>query len=131
MPNRAKQIVKKGDVLIPRLTGSSGNKMAIITDEYDNCLASSGFFVLRPKNNYESEFIFSIFRTKFMQNQMNSISSGTIMPSVDDEYFYKLVTPPFNNEDILKLTELTKSEFSFLNEAKKSITDINSFHSNN
>jgi len=131
LPNRAKQIVKKGDVLIPRLTGSSGNKMAIITDEYDNCLASSGFFVLRPKNNYESEFIFSIFRTKFMQNQMNSISSGTIMPSVDDEYFYKLVTPPFNNEDILKLTELTKSEFSFLNEAKKSITDINFFHSNN
>jgi type I restriction-modification system DNA methylase subunit len=129
LPNRAKQIVKKGDVIIPRLTGSSGNKMAIITDEYDNCLVSSGFFVLRPKNNYESEFIFSIFRTKFIQEQMNSISSGTIMPSVDDEYFHKLLTPPFNDEDISNLSELTKSEFYFLNEAKKSIMNINHFHS--
>lgn len=125
LPNRAKQIVRTGDIIVPRLTGSSGNKIGIITSEYNNCLVSSGFYVLRPKQQYETEFIFSIFKNKFIQEQLHSLASGTIMPSVDDCYFDTLVMAPIKSDEIQKITEDIKNGFVHLNKAQESITKIN------
>lgn len=88
LPGRARQIVKMGDVIVPRL---SANKVGIIDKESNDSIVSSGFFVIRPKEEYSTEFIFSLFKSKIIKEQLNSISSGTIMSSVDNEYLSELV----------------------------------------
>jgi restriction endonuclease S subunit len=123
-PSRAKIVIKTGDILIPKLKQSS-DKIAIVTKEFDGCVATNGFKVIRPKNGKESELVFAIFRNKEIQEQLQDYSSGTIMPSVDDEFFNEIVN--LSREiDEEKMTNKVKEIFELINIAKNKMIELNS-----
>jgi hypothetical protein len=121
-PSRAKIVVKEGDILIPKLKQSS-DKIAIVTKEYDGCVVTNGFKVIKPKTNIESELIFAIFRNKKIQEQLQDFSSGTIMPSVDDDYFNEIVKINDNTNDKI-LVKKVKEIFNLIDLAKNKMMDL-------
>jgi SAM-dependent methyltransferase len=121
-PSRAKIVVNEGDILIPKLKQSS-EKIAIVTKEYDGCVVTNGFKVIKPKNNIDSELIFAIFRNKKIQQQLQDFSSGTIMPSVDDEYFNEIVKV-HDDENNETLVNKVKEIFYLIDLAKNKMMEL-------
>jgi type I restriction-modification system DNA methylase subunit len=123
-PSRAKIVINTGDILIPKLKQSS-DKIAIVTEEFDGCVATNGFKVIRPKNGKNSELVFALFRDKKIQEQLQDYSSGTIMPSIDDDHFNEIVFIDGDvNED--ELTKKVKEIFELIDIAKNKMIELNS-----
>jgi hypothetical protein len=121
-PSRAKIVINTGDILIPKLKQSS-DKIAIVTEEFDGCVATNGFKVIRPKNGKNSELVFALFRDKKIQEQLQDYSSGTIMPSVDDEYFNEIVLNNENFDDITIIKKV-KEIFKLVDDAKNKMNEL-------
>lgn len=122
-PSRAKIVVKVNDILIPKLKQSS-DKIAIVTSEYDGCVVTNGFYVIRPKNGIDVNYLFGVFKKKIIQEQLQDYSSGTIMPSIDDEYFNEIKYEIDNNDEVLIISEKIKEVFDLINRAKNIIDTL-------
>jgi hypothetical protein len=120
-PSRAKIVINTGDILIPKLKQSS-DKIAIVTQEFDGCVATNGFKVIKPKDGKESELVFALFRNKEIQEQLQDYSSGTIMPSVDYYYFNEIVKLDREiNEE--KMVNKVKEIFELIDIAKNKMIE--------
>lgn len=117
LPSRAKVIVKKGDLICARLKQSS-EKIAIITEEYDDCVVSTGFVVIRAKN-LNPEFILALLKSDKIQTQIKSKTTGSIMASINDQEFLSIIIP--NLDNIIKYNETLKKSYDSLYQIKKSI----------
>lgn len=117
LPSRASEIVCVGDVIVPRL-GVSTDSVAIVTQEYNNTIVSSGFIILRPKTGYTTEFIFTLFKSKLVKKQMECLATGSIMASVTDNYFSELRSRDLTTEEILNKELAVKNAFIHIEKAK-------------
>ena len=117
LPSRAKVIVKKGDLICARLKQSS-EKIAIITEEYDDCVVSTGFVVIRAKN-LNPEFILALLKSDKIQTQIKSKTTGSIMASINDQEFLSIIIP--NLDNIIKYNETLKKSYDSLYQIKNSI----------
>jgi hypothetical protein len=86
-------------------------------------VVTNGFKVIKPKTNIESELIFAIFRNKKIQEQLQDFSSGTIMPSVDDDYFNEIVKINDNTNDKI-LVKKVKEIFNLIDLAKNKMINL-------
>jgi type I restriction-modification system DNA methylase subunit len=116
IPNRAKFLVEEGDILIPRLSASN-NKIAIVSKEYEGCIASNGFFVLKPIG-ISKEVLFKILKQPEILQQFKDFSSGTIMPGMDDLYLNDIKFNLPDNSKIIEIERDVKSAMKLLDEAK-------------
>lgn len=122
LPDRAKRMTQKGDVLVSSLKGSK-EKIAIMNSELDNVVASTGFYVVRDPE-YLPEVLYLIFRSKYYDMFIEQMSSGAIMSSLTDKYFKQFVVPELSSEiqgEIAEEVQLymsdRKSAFGYLNRA--------------
>jgi type I restriction enzyme S subunit len=129
LPDRAKRMTQKGDVLVSSLKGSK-DKIAIMNSDYENVIASTGFYVVRDKN-YLPEVLFLIFRSKYYDMFIDQMSSGAIMSSLTDKYFKQFLVPVLSDEiqkDIAEEIQLylcdRKAAFENLNKAISMFDDI-------
>lgn len=95
LPDRAKRLTKKGDVLVSSLKGSK-EKIAIVNSELNNIVASTGFYVVRD-NEYLPEVLYLIFRSVYYDMFIEQMSSGAIMSSITDKYFKQFKIPKISN----------------------------------
>ena len=122
LPDRAKRMTQKGDVLVSSLKGSK-EKIAIMNSELDNVVASTGFYVVRD-SEYVPEVLYLIFRSKYYDLFIEQMSSGAIMSSLTDKYFKQFVVPELPSEIQNEIAEEVqmymndrKSAFEYLNRA--------------
>ncbi len=88
-PSRARRIVELGDLLIstvrPNLLG-----FARVTEEYQNCIASTGFSIVTPKLEADASYLFHYLFSHHMKSQFHSLVVGSNYPAI-------------NSSDVLKL----------------------------
>lgn len=95
-PSRARQIVKAGDVIVstvrPNLRGS-----AMVPDDLDGQICSTGFCVLRPKATATSAFVFALARSDWFVDEMMRKVRGAQYPAVTDKdlFGHPIPVPPF------------------------------------
>ena len=121
-PSRSKIVIKTVYILIQKLKQSS-DKIEIVTKEFDGCVATNGFKVIRPKEGKDSELVFALFRNKEIQQQLQDYSSGTIMPSVDDDYFNEIVSLDGEIDENI-LTKQVKEIFELIDIAKNKMVEL-------
>ena len=92
-PSRAQQVVEKNDILVSLVRPNLRN-IALICDDSNNLVASSGFCVLRTKEN--PRFLKYIVLGKSFTNYLISKTSGANYPAVkeDDVKGYSIPIPP-------------------------------------
>ncbi len=105
-PSRAQQIVKKRDVIFGT-TRPMLNRFAVINDELDGEIASTGFAVLRPnKSIILSKFLYFSLTARDFMNYVDQNQKGAGYPAISDSVVKKYLIPipcPENPEKSLKI----------------------------
>jgi len=82
-PSRARRLVRAKDILFATVRPTL-QRIAIVPEELDNQICSTGYFVLRPKSGIDHKFLFySLFTEEFM-GQMANLQKGASYPAVTD-----------------------------------------------
>lgn len=125
-PSRARQKVHKGDLLVSTLSGSM-KAIALIEEDKENLIASTGFFVINKVKNISKDFLISILRTDLFQILLKRKASGSIMSSINYNDFLnlKIPLPPLSVQEKIA-DEITKRKHKALNLQKEAKECLNS-----
>jgi restriction endonuclease S subunit len=118
-PSRARMLLRKGDVLVPSLSGSLDN-VALVPEELDNSIGSTGFFVINSELYY-SEFLFLLFRCNLIKEQLKQKIAGTIMSAISQKDFKDILIPVIPKEEQVEAANLIKEFFKLRREGKELI----------
>ncbi len=96
LPTRARRIIHAGQVIVSSIEGSL-QSCALITEEYDNALCSTGFYVI-DSDVYNSETLLMLFKSSVIQDLMKRGCSGTILSSISENELQKINLPIIDRE---------------------------------
>ena len=117
LPTRARRLVRPGQVIISSIEGSL-QSCALVTEDFDGTLCSTGFYVLDSKE-YNPETLLILFKSEPIQALLKKRCSGTILTAISKEEFEKVPIPevddPLQNEIAAKVHE----SFALRNASKK------------
>lgn len=117
LPSRARRIVKTGDMIISSVEGSL-QSCALITDEFDNCIVSTGFYVLKS-SNLNSETLLVLFKSKLFQDYLHKFSSGTILTAISKDELQNILIPKIAQQTQTQIAEKIKQSFTLRKKASK------------
>ncbi len=118
LPSRARMLIKKDDVIISSVEGSI-EKVALIDKYHDGCLASTGFFVFRSKDNMLPEYTLALCKSVLIQKQLEKLSSGTILTAVPKNLVQNIIIPNVPKEIQKEVASLIQQSHSDRHQAKK------------
>lgn len=117
LPTRARRLVNKGDVIISSIEGSL-SKCALITENYDKALCSTGFYVINSKN-ITSETLLVFLKSELAQSLMKKACSGTILTSMNKDEFLNILVPILPMSIQQDISEKIQSSFSLRSESER------------
>ena len=93
-PRRAQIIVQKDDIIVS-LTRPHHGSIALIDDNLDGCIVSTGFAVLREIKDLTLSrlYLHSVLRSQLCLNQMLQRSSGVSYPTITKEQLMQILIP--------------------------------------
>lgn len=129
LPTRARRLVHQGDVIVSSIEGSL-DSCALVTDEYDGALCSTGFYVLQS-HQHNPETLLTLFKSLPIQNLMKKGCSGTILTAIGKSEFEKIPIPLIRKEvqeeiakHVQKSFELRKEAMQLLENAKLTVEAV-------
>ena len=117
VPSRARRLVRTNDVIVSSIEGSL-QSVALVTDEYDKAICSSGFYVVKSET-INPETLMVLFKSEPMQNLLKQGCSGTILTAIGRNELQNLVVPKIRNEVQKEIAEYVQKSISLRNEAKQ------------
>ena len=126
LPSRARCKVNTGDVIVSSVEGSL-ESIALITEEYDNALCSTGFHAINS-DVINSETLLVFLKSSVGQLQLKKGCSGTILTAINSEEFGRIVIPCIKadkqseiQQKVIKSFSLRKHAKDLLEYAKRSV----------
>ncbi|EAJ0825098.1 restriction endonuclease subunit S [Campylobacter jejuni] len=116
LPTRARRIVSKGDVIISSIEGSLSS-CALITQEFDKHLVSTGFFVLNSKL-LNGETLLVMFKSQIFQEYLKKFPSGTILCAINKEELSKILIPTIDPTTQEKIAKYIQESFNLRKKSK-------------
>ena len=116
LPSRARRIVHTGDIIISSIEGSLQN-CAIITEEYDGALCSTGFYVLSPRI-INSETSLVLFKFSAIQALLKRACTGTILTAMNKDEFAAINLPVINKDIQNKIADIIQQSTILRGESK-------------
>lgn len=121
-PSRARTIVHAGDVLVAT-TRPNLNAVAIVPQELDGQVCSTGFAVLRPTESMTSKWLYWSVRSPAFVRTVSDLVVGAMYPAVTDKQVRSVVipVPPVLNQQciVAKLDE----QMAALDRAEKALAE--------
>ena len=101
-PSRASRELFSGDTLFSLVRPYLEN-IAFISTEFENCIASTGFFVCRPKENIFPKYLYFLLISKYVISGLNEFMKGDNSPSInsDDIIKFFLPLPPLTEQKLI------------------------------
>lgn len=117
-PSRASRELKTGDTLFSLVRPYLEN-IAFVNTEYKDCIASTGFYVCRPRNYVYPQSLFYALTTKYCLYGLNAFMKGDNSPSISGENIQNWLfpLPPLNEQKLIvaKIEEI----FTYLDSITK------------
>jgi len=82
-PSRARKLVRTNDVIFATVRPTH-SRVALITEEYNEQICSTGYFVLRGKDFIYNQYLFYFLLTDEFNRQMERLQKGASYPAVTD-----------------------------------------------
>jgi len=82
-PSRARKLIKTGDVIFATVRPTL-KRIAIVPEEYDNQVCSTGYFVLRPRDFISNKYLFYFLLSDEFMEKMEKLQKGASYPAVTD-----------------------------------------------
>ena len=107
-PSRASRELFSGDILFSLVRPYLEN-IAFISTEFENCIASTGFFVCRPNGNIFPKYLYFLLISKYVISGLNEFMKGDNSPSISSDDIIKFFFPlPPLTEQQLIVAEIEK-----------------------
>ena len=134
-PSRARKLVRTNDVIFATVRPTH-SRVALITEEYDEQVCSTGYFVLRAKDFLNNNFVYYFLLTYSFNKQMEKLQKGASYPAVTDAEVKGIVIPfpklkkeqqtivqklDAINAETKKLESIYQQKINDLEELKKSV----------
>lgn len=117
LPTRARRIVKSGQVIVPSVEGSL-QSCALITDEYDGVLCSTGFYVL-DSDCINSETLLVLFKSEPIQALMKQRCSGTILTAISKDELFSMPLPMIDDDIQEEIAAKVQESFALRKQSKQ------------
>ena len=129
-PSRARQRVCKGDLLVSTLSGSM-KAIAIVEEDKENLIASTGFFVIKETDkDLLKYFLISILRTNLFQELLKREARGAIMSSINCNDFLNIEIPlppiEIQQKIVNEINERKQKALRLQKEAKETLENAKS-----
>ncbi len=116
LPTRARRKVTTGDAIISSIEGSL-ESIALITEEYDNALCSTGFHVIKS-DVLNSKVLLVLLKSIVGQLQLKKGCSGTILTAINKDEFSKIAVPKIKAGKQTEIEQTVIESFNLRNRAK-------------
>lgn len=117
LPTRARRIVQTGHVIVSSVEGSL-QSCALITDEYDGALCSTGFYVL-DSNYINSETLLVLFKSEPIQALMKQRCSGTILTAISKDELLSMPLPMIDEGIQKEIAAKVQESFALRKQSKQ------------
>ena len=117
LPSRARRLVRANDVIVSSIEGSL-QSVALVTDDYDKAICSTGFYVVKSET-INPETLLVLFKSEPMQNLLKQGCSGTILTAIGRNELQNIVMPKIRNEVQTEIATYVQKSISLRNEAKQ------------
>lgn len=115
LPTRARRIIHTNDVIVSSIEGSL-DSCALVTDDYDGALCSTGFYVLQS-SKLNPETLLTLFKSLPIQQLMKKGCSGTILTAINKFELEKLPIPIIRTEIQQEIAKHIRQSFVLRKEA--------------
>jgi len=102
-PSRARKHVIKGDVLFATTRPNLKN-IALLEQDYENAVASTGFCVLRVNKGVSNNFLYLCLLSNNIQDQIKPKIRGAQYPAISDKDLFNCFIPDLELETQIKLS---------------------------
>ena len=116
LPSRARRKVKIGDLIVSSIEGALSS-IALIDEEYNHALCSTGFCVINSKN-YSSETLLVLLKSVVGQLQLKKGCSGTILTAINEDEFNKVVLPIISTNKQTEIQQKVVESFTLRKQSK-------------
>lgn len=116
LPSRARRLVKTNDIIISSIEGSL-DSCALIPEEFNNSLCSTGFYVINS-SELNSATLLVLFKSELMQNILKQNCSGTILTAINKNEFLDIIIPIIKEEAQTQIEVSIKESFSLKKQSK-------------
>ena len=117
LPTRARRLVLTGDVIVSSIEGSLGS-CALITEDYNHALCSTGFYVVRS-SQINSETLLTLFKSAPIQQLLKKGCSGTILTGIGKQEFEQIPIPLIRPEVQAEIAQHIQRSFALRKEASQ------------
>ena len=117
LPTRARRKVNTNDVIISSIEGSL-DSCAIVTEEYDNALCSTGFYII-SSNKINSETLLVLFKSEPIQNILKKGCSGTILTAINKIEFQNIPVPIIDKQIQQQIASLVSESFTLKKQSEQ------------
>lgn len=106
LPNRAKYILKKNDILIPNARDCVRG-IAVASEEHAGFIVTNRFFVVRPnKDKIELKYLYYLLKQPEIHYLLKRQATGEINPSIPFENLNKVMVPvPESKEEQIRIVK--------------------------
>ena len=116
LPTRARRRVAAGDVIVSSIEGSL-ESIALITEEYDNALCSTGFHVVQS-DVLNSKVLLVLLKSIVGQLQLKKGCSGTILTAINKAEFSRVAVPKIKEDKQAEIEQKVTESFNLRKHAK-------------
>jgi hypothetical protein len=116
LPSRARRLVRSGQVIVSSIEGSLSS-CALITDEYDGGICSTGFYVV-SSDNMNSETLLVLFKSAPVQAMLKKRCSGTILTAINRNAFDKMPLPIVDDDTQMTIATYVQQAFALRRESE-------------
>ena len=116
LPTRARRKIAAGDVIVSSIEGSL-ESIALITEEYDNALCSTGFHVVQS-DVLNAKVLLVFLQSIVGQLQLKKGCSGTILTAINKAEFSKIAVPKIEAEKQAEIEQKVLESFNGRKRAK-------------
>lgn len=117
LPSRARRKVNKGQVIISSVEGSL-QSCALITDEFNGALCSTGFYVLTSKY-INPETLLVLFKSEPIQALMKQRCSGTILTAITKDELLSMPLPKVDDAVQKKIAFQVQESFALRQQSEQ------------
>lgn len=122
-PSRATQFVKQGDLILGT-TRPYLKKFAIVTNDYDGDVCSSGFSVIAVNDKYYLPFLLQFLKCTYGVEQLKNKMTGGLYPAITEAELKDIKVPLPTREVQVNIMQLIEEKKNNIINNTKSITAI-------